>query len=449
MNIFRSKKILFTTFIVVALLVAFGWYQMYQNLQNKPKDNPPITATETEDTPIAGSLDLLVLSEPVFIQLPNSTAEAEIREAVEVKAGTIVRTGETGRAELRYPNKSVTRLNFNTTLEVEQIDEQPQNSILRLIQGSIWNRVAKLLGRETFSTRTETMVATVRGTAYRMGILEDGTNVVMVQDGEVNVGIQEEEPVQMTENKRMTYLPESDEDPLIEDYDIEAGADDWTLFNLEQDEQWMEENSASFEDDVLGASTENTEEEDAVTEPATPTPVLINCTGPDGVQFRSSRQDCDNLNNFWKSVNPPQSNNNSNNNSNTKPTNTPVPPTPTTAVPTLEPTSAVPTVTPAPDYEIFAVCVILNTDGSYIAFFDYRLNKDTPVFLFISKIEGGEGSPPSTLTPNNSGNLIRAIGKQGTPISWLADNYIATATTATPACETTQGGPSRVESLPQ
>lgn len=458
------KNIFFLAFLttIFAIAIVFTLKQLGVYSVEKKKEVP--VAVKQAGKSAESSLQLVVLSSPVYIKTADTSSEVEVMESVEVKNATIIRTGEKGRAELRYPNKSVTRLNFNSKVEIKEITKNPQTSLLRLLQGSIWNRVTKLVGRDSFRTETGFMVATVRGTAYRMGILPDGTNLTLVAEGTVNVSM-DDETYEVDENRRLSFNPDKDEKPKVVDFDVAEQADEWTDFNLEQDKQWMEQNSDVFKDNVLGAQTQA---ETSIRAQATTvsTPELINCTGPDGVNFRATKLDCDNLNSFWNAKNPPAktvaSNSTSQSGSSTSSTATPTAiPTaaPTAMVPSptiapVEPTSAplptatnapppstpVPTATPqAPPndggtggtpemvYRIYLVCVEPHKDNTYTAYFDYELYQNTPVFLFISKFEGGEGNPPATLTPDNNRKYIPSTGRKGQSITWIADNVKATA----------------------
>ncbi len=467
MQILKKNTLALTVFTVLfAIAIFFILKQWGVFSVEKGKDVP--STTQQQQTRVESSLQLVVLTSPVYIQAAGSSSEVEVEESVEVKKGTIIRTGSTGRGELRYPNKSVTRLNFNSKVEIKEITENPQNSLLRLLQGSIWNRVSKLFGKDSFSTETGFMVATVRGTAYRMGILPDGTNLTMVAEGNVNVTM-EDKKYEVDENRRFAFNPETDEEPAIVDFNVEEEADEWTEFNIQQDKQWMELNNDIFSEDVLGVQTQE-EETSSRTQTATiSTPELISCTGPDGVTFRATKLDCDNLNNFWREQNPPARTLASNTTSQTSssstsssatPTRSPTVaptvtvPTPTSEaeIPTTAPlptaTSIPPTSTPVPTatpqlppndggngggtpemvYRIYLVCVEPHKDNTYTAYFDYELYQNTPVFLFISKFEGGEGNPPATLTPDNNRKYIPATGRKGQSVTWIADNVKASAT---------------------
>lgn len=131
----------------------------------KKEEKKTVLAAQTEKEDV--NLKIHVFSQPVYISTASATEEAKVQEGQIIPEKATIRTGSTGRAEISYPNQSVTRLNFDTTVHVSTFSPDPQTSVIDLLKGSIWNRVAQLLGKESFSTETGAMVATVRGTAYQ------------------------------------------------------------------------------------------------------------------------------------------------------------------------------------------------------------------------------------------------------------------------------------------
>ncbi len=239
-----QKQIFFT--IAALILVGLSLWGFYSTKVFTPdfifgSKTDSHSKSAVTPIPVESSLKLVTLSKPVFVTLPEATQEAEMNGTMQLKAGSIVRTGKTGRAELHYPNKSVTRLDFNTKIEIKQIDVNPQKSIIELIQGSIWNRVAKLLGRETFVTESATMVATVRGTAYGMSIQPDGNELVIVEEGAVGVDTPTGEEQIIRADTSFAVQPHSETAPVVEKVNVNTSADEWIQFNLNRDAQWNAE----------------------------------------------------------------------------------------------------------------------------------------------------------------------------------------------------------------
>lgn len=265
---------------------------------------PPVQKVEASEhvAPNSGTLDLVVLSKPVFVQFPDSTNQIEITDTtIAIPERSIVQTGAEGRAELRYPNKSVTRMNFNTKVEVRKMLQSPQQSRIAVIKGTIWNRINKLLGREAFETETGSMVATVRGTAYQMEVSDDGTSQVKVESGSVGIGADKEEYL-LAKNNKISFANEISSQPVIEEYYPDP-EDEWQQFNQKSDVEWIEQNKG-FKIDQPEEPAPVYQQTPYIPVYLSPTPVLLPCIGPDNKHFRATKQDCDNLNNFWNRVNP-------------------------------------------------------------------------------------------------------------------------------------------------
>lgn len=289
-------------FFAGSMLMLFHWAS-----SSSPSLFPVEYAAAKEmDVQYAGvedSLELIVLATPVFVQYPNSNQPVQISGSIKVPTTSTVSTGETGRAEIRYPNKSITRLNTNTTVVIKTFEKSPQKSILRVIKGTIWNRISKLLGNEGFTTETGSMVATVRGTAYEVEVLPDGTDNLKVVEGKVAVNA-DNKSFLLEKNEQIIANTKNAEPVRVEDY-IPDFSTEWNQLNLEKDMQWMVNHSEEYRE-YFQAITPTTANDSLNSFPVifSPTPLLEPCIGPDDIHFSATKKDCESLNNFWNSVNP-------------------------------------------------------------------------------------------------------------------------------------------------
>ena len=80
----------------------------------------------------------------------------------------MVRTDDTGYAEVIYRDGSLTRLDIDTQFEVLELVDDAGNSATRTSMeiGRTWHRVESLGEDESFSVETSQATATVRGTAF-------------------------------------------------------------------------------------------------------------------------------------------------------------------------------------------------------------------------------------------------------------------------------------------
>ncbi|MGH2695590.1 MAG: FecR family protein [Actinomycetota bacterium] len=114
-------------------------------------------------------------------------------EGQTLREGDVIRTGPDGRAEIEYFDGSITRLDFNTTFTIVALTEESEagSTVIEADQasGGTFSRVVELTGSQSrFETSTPTAVASVRGTDYFVLINEDGTQIVGVIEGLVDVG---------------------------------------------------------------------------------------------------------------------------------------------------------------------------------------------------------------------------------------------------------------------
>jgi hypothetical protein len=304
----KSKKLKIAVILSLTIFLMSNVLMVILSVSGPYIPQTPVKKAEAKETelPQPGVLELVVLNKPVYVQYSQDTLPVEITETTEVPEGSIIETGRKGRAELRYPNKSITRLNFKTKLEIKKMQNSPQQSVITLLQGSIWNRINKLLGREAFETETGVMVATVRGTAYQMEVLPDGTNQVKVESGSVGVGADDEEYI-VEKNKKISFAELEEAKPVVEEYYPDP-LDEWQQLNQISDAKWIKENKGDFKEEaVITPLPEPTVVQYIPFYPTvylSPTPVLETCIGPDNIYFRSTRYDCEKLNTFWNSVNP-------------------------------------------------------------------------------------------------------------------------------------------------
>jgi len=286
----RKALVLVGVLLLVALIAALVWWLLSN------KDQVGEVAGEMNQTPKSVVI-LKIFTPQVEVLVPGDSDWRAGVDLEELLAGTRIRTDAAGRAEVRFPGGTVTRLDHNSEILMETVQEAEQKYGVELLKGKIWSRVSRVLGKITYETRTARTVATVRGTEYGHEIFDDFDRVVVAEsqvevvcvdgvDNEMLVG-----DVTVTEWNCGGQEPESEEssiDELIED--------EWYKFNLYDEGAWGEE-----EGGVLG-----------VVDVATPTPApravrppLIECKGPDGKIARSTQEDCDNLWKYWNANPPP------------------------------------------------------------------------------------------------------------------------------------------------
>lgn len=313
-------------------LVALGIVGVLLFLVFTNSNTPQTEIANSETTKITAKLEIFEGT------VSTKTGDSEYTTATngqEVVVGTQIKTADGARAQIVYSNDSVTRIDENAEVVVENLDKSGKFSPSILIKtGRVWSRIAKLIGGEGYETKTSTTVATIRGTSYGHGILANGENKVTTTKGEVQgrcVNGSQEETVGV--DTKSFYNCKVGTDARVGDID-NSDQDDWFEFNEEEDKKLNEkfgEETYDDEEDVLGLATSS----------PTPTPVatarpvvaaatpnnLIDCVGPDGITTKQTKETCDFVNKFWQENGPkyesPSSPSSSNNSSTPEPTPTP------------------------------------------------------------------------------------------------------------------------------
>ncbi len=156
--------------------------------------------------------------------------------------GSTVRTSATGRALIAMPSKQLT-LDHETTL-VLYGDERGSVNRVRLVNGGMWSRVAKIFEQgEYYEVETETMVAAVRGTAFNV-TYRDGVSAVMVTESTVAVTPRDEETGAPRTEASVLVI---DGQKVVQEDALELRVD--ALTEDDRADSWFEFNTATSEPD--------------------------------------------------------------------------------------------------------------------------------------------------------------------------------------------------------
>jgi DNA/RNA endonuclease YhcR with UshA esterase domain len=112
--------------------------------------------------------------------LPEAAAPAPAKVGDTISGGTAVSTGVQSRAELRYPDKTLTRLGANSIFRMDQ-----GTRTVEVEKGVILLQVPKQLGGA--QVRTAAVTAAVTGTTLLVEYSPDGYIKIIVIEGEVDV----------------------------------------------------------------------------------------------------------------------------------------------------------------------------------------------------------------------------------------------------------------------
>jgi FecR-like protein len=160
--------------IVVALLLGSGYFFLVAQAQ----------------AGVASPAALLVFSTPVDVG-HNDSGYIPASSGQSLEAGSSVRTGDTGRATIQFPDGTLTRLAPDTTVTVQaaQLTNAGNLKSATILQkiGRTLSVVQHLAGGSDFNVGGHAVSAEVRGTEFEVLVRGDGSNLIKVFDGTVKV----------------------------------------------------------------------------------------------------------------------------------------------------------------------------------------------------------------------------------------------------------------------
>jgi len=140
------------------------------------------------------SAKLIAAKGDVKTRGPKEKTYTAVSKGASIENGARVRTGDDGEATLRFDDgtESTVRAKSEIIVDVHQKKESEPNAIT-VFFGRLWSKVAKASGGEqTFEVRSANAVAGVRGTQFEVGVADDGSTRVVVSEGKVDVGGEDE-----------------------------------------------------------------------------------------------------------------------------------------------------------------------------------------------------------------------------------------------------------------
>ena len=288
------------------MLGAIGFGSVKYFLANKVSNTPQVT----EEAPLVKA-HLEIFSQPVSVTPANSSEKVTAVDKQEINPGDKITTEAGGKAQIVYPTGTETRIDENSEMTLKEFNSRTNQTKVNLGKGRIWSRIVKLLGIESYSTETSTMVATVRGTSYGLQILPNGQVKLITLEGAVQGDCTNNTETGTVRTSQKAQYACATTGPVtiipLEQNDL---TDAWIKFNIEQDKLQEERfGQSKFTEEVLGTSTENTETDDTNTasgnNPAFNPAPLIDCLGPDGKFSRVTQSVCNSVLSFWVAHQPP------------------------------------------------------------------------------------------------------------------------------------------------
>lgn len=158
--------------IVGAVVVAIIGFFAYSNMKS---GGPAQTAAPADFV-------LAVVQNSVSLKNPGDADFKTVTGSVTVSEGSEIKISATGRATLLYPNGTISSLDANTDIKLATLQNGGAKSSIELVSGGIWSKLKNVLGvGDQYDVRTESVVASVRGTIFATQFLNKITTIFGIQ----------------------------------------------------------------------------------------------------------------------------------------------------------------------------------------------------------------------------------------------------------------------------
>jgi hypothetical protein len=199
-----------------------------------------------------------VFNDEVVAKSPDSSEFVKVEDGDYIEVGSVVKTSQTGRAQVVFPNGTVTRLDFSSEITLSSYQAEPFKAKIAISKGRIWSAITKLLGSETYQTQSDSVVASVRGTSYGHDV-SAGPNTLQVSKGTVEgICLNQKQKAMIEAGNEAVFNCQTANTNVVHRLDTSnQGA--WFNFNSNQDERLKKQLEAKdFQDNVLGETAKPT-----------------------------------------------------------------------------------------------------------------------------------------------------------------------------------------------
>ncbi|MCX7996146.1 MAG: FecR domain-containing protein [Patescibacteria group bacterium] len=220
--------------VLSALLVGFAVAALISvSVSNNAEGRPGSVKNPNNGDSVPAPIVLEVFHSDVFILRGTSLLTA--KSGITVQQGDRIETGPEGRAQIVYPNGTVTRLDSGTVIILRKAQLTPQQIEILIEQGQVWSRITELQKDEMYKTLSKNVSAIVRGTSYGHFVSKNRTDQIMTTKGEVSgTCLNETQRAVIARNQKIVFTCDTEE-VLIRPISSEDRASPWVAFNLDQD----------------------------------------------------------------------------------------------------------------------------------------------------------------------------------------------------------------------
>lgn len=168
-------------------------------------------------------------------------------EGFELREGDELRTGENGSAEVKYFDKSFTRLFANTDVAFQLLRSEnfgvDHLVELDLERGTLWSSVFDFVKNSNFKVRSNDLVTSASKRATFSVFSENGTSQVQVFQNAVNVSVPDETKTIVKGFQLVTDAEAGSSDSVgrIEPISLKPSEKEWVSANLQKDAQLIDD----------------------------------------------------------------------------------------------------------------------------------------------------------------------------------------------------------------
>lgn len=126
----------------------------------------------------------------VSVESTDGKSKAAAKNGMAVAVGFLIRTAASAKADLALADGSLITIGERSAIVLNRNiigTKDRKNTSFGVLMGGMKLKVNKLTGKDEFKVQTPTAVAAVRGTDFEVALASDGSTMVAVSEGKVNV----------------------------------------------------------------------------------------------------------------------------------------------------------------------------------------------------------------------------------------------------------------------
>ncbi len=228
-SITKPKIPLFVVLVVVIAIFLFFGRSLFIAKTSQKNISSEVLEEPTD-------IILEIFSPPVFVLEPGASDFSQGSQGQKIPVSTIVKTSDGGRAQIVFPNGTVTRIGENSEITLSDFSNSPFQTRISVEKGRIWSRIVKLLGGASFETQSGSVVASIRGTSYGHELLANGFDQLIVTKNKMlGECINKTQSNEVQSSQKAIFNCQADSKPIISALTLQDTSDEWFIFNNEQD----------------------------------------------------------------------------------------------------------------------------------------------------------------------------------------------------------------------